>query len=124
MPEPAQRDLVARPLSFLWAWGLPTAILIGASMSEDEVPPIAHVAAISGAFLWMGIACLINARRCRRLHCFISGPVFLLGALAVVLIGTGVIAAGPATAEHIVWVTLGLVMLSFVPEAVRGRYLP
>ncbi len=123
MAEQAHRDLAARPLSFLWAWGLPTAILVGTSMAQDGVPPIAHVSAISGAFLWMGVACLINAQRCRRLHCFISGPVFLVGALAVVLIGTGVIAAGPATAEHIVWITLGLVMLSFVPEVVRGRYL-
>jgi hypothetical protein len=33
----------------------------------------------------MGIACLINARRCGRLHCFVTGPLFLAGAVATVL---------------------------------------
>lgn len=33
----------------------------------------------------MGIACLINARRCGRLHCFVTGPLFLIGAVATAL---------------------------------------
>jgi len=33
--------------------------------------------------------CVLNARRCHRLHCYISGPVFLLGAVAPLVDGSG-----------------------------------
>ena len=39
-------------------------------------------------FVWMGTGCILNARRCHRPHCYISGPVFLLGAVAR-LVGGG-----------------------------------
>src|SRR5229473_1500376 len=35
------------------------------------------------AFLIMGVGCLVNASRCGRLHCYITGPVFLLAAIYV-----------------------------------------
>ena len=34
----------------------------------------------AGAFCVMGIGCLINARRCHRLHCYFTGPLFLAAA--------------------------------------------
>ena len=36
------------------------------------------------ALLWMGGACLVNAVRCGRLHCYVTGPFFLLGAIGLV----------------------------------------
>ena len=44
-------------------------------------------------FVWtpalavMGIACVANAARCGRLHCYITGPVFLMGAALAALRG-------------------------------------
>jgi len=32
----------------------------------------------------MGGACLVNAVRCGRLHCYVTGPFFLLGAIGLV----------------------------------------
>ena len=37
------------------------------------------------AFLIMGVGCLVNVSRCGRLHCYITGPVFLLAGAYVVL---------------------------------------
>lgn len=37
------------------------------------------------ALLVMGIACLVNAARCGRLHCYLTGPIFLIAAGYVVL---------------------------------------
>ena len=67
----------------------------------------------------MGTGCVLNAIRCRRLHCYISGPAFLLGALAAGLFGLGAV---PQTLNNIVSATLGIVLLSFVPEIVWRRY--
>jgi hypothetical protein len=36
------------------------------------------------AFLVAGISCLVNARRCGRFHCFMTGPLYLLAAVATV----------------------------------------
>jgi hypothetical protein len=50
------------------------------------------------AWLWIpslavaGSACLANASRCGRLHCFVTGPLFLLGGLAALLDAAGVVA--------------------------------
>jgi hypothetical protein len=37
------------------------------------------------AFLVMGAACLANAARCGRVHCYITGPLSLLAIVYVVL---------------------------------------
>lgn len=39
-----------------------------------------------------GSACLVNASRCGRLHCFLTGPLFLLGALGTLLDASGMLA--------------------------------
>lgn len=43
------------------------------------------------AFLVMGIACLVNAARCGRLHCFLTGPLYLLSAAYVGLAAVGLL---------------------------------
>jgi hypothetical protein len=67
-------------------------------------------------FVWMGTGCILNARRCHRLHCYISGPAFLLGAAALGLLAAGVFEFGPHAPNNIVGVTLVAALLSFVPE--------
>ena len=67
-------------------------------------------------FVWMGTGCILNARRCHRLHCYISGPTFLLGAVALGLLAAGLLGFGPHALDNIVVVTLVIALLSFVPE--------
>ncbi|HKV28421.1 MAG TPA: hypothetical protein VJN90_09150, partial [Candidatus Acidoferrales bacterium] len=61
----------------------------------------------------------VNAARCRRLHCYITGPVFLLGALMTALNAAGV--------THILWLYIGWgviigVAAGFVVEMLGGKY--
>jgi hypothetical protein len=75
---------------YVLAWGLPTALLIlGMFMPE----PI-RTGVWAGALIWMGVACIANAARCGRTHCYLTGPFFLAMAVVTVAHGTGVISLG------------------------------
>lgn len=39
----------------------------------------------------MGVACIVNALRCGRVHCYLTGPIFLLMALAALSYGLGIL---------------------------------
>lgn len=75
----ATRDRV-RSRAALLLWWLPaTVVLVG--VFTPAVRPWLWIPAL----LVMGGACLENAARCRRLHCRITGPLFLAGAAATAL---------------------------------------
>jgi len=62
------RDLVQSRAALL-IWCVPAAlIVVGAAW------PVARTALWIPSFLVMGVACLLNARRCGRLHCHLTGP--------------------------------------------------
>lgn len=71
------------------------------------------------ALLVMGIACLVNAKRCGRLHCYLTGPVFLVAAGYVELAAAGVAPIRPGV------FLLGLcaiAMLACLAEVPLGKY--
>jgi hypothetical protein len=71
----------------------------------------------------MGAACLTNAVRCGRIHCFFTGPFFLAVALAAILYGVGVLPLGSDGWNLLGMVLLvGAVVLMTVPEMVFGKY--
>ncbi len=51
-------------------WVLP--IVVGGATNFLSLPVSSKAFLWAGAFAWMGTGCLLNARRCSRLHCFIS----------------------------------------------------
>jgi hypothetical protein len=106
--------------SVLWIWCLPIAMLLLSARIGGRIQIIAWPALLA----WMGTACLINARRCRRLHCYLTGPYFLLLALAAGLYGLGVLRLG-ARGWSILSVALvvGGAFLVYVPERLFGRYV-
>ena len=75
--------------------------------------------------VWMGAACLANARRCGRTHCHLTGPFFLVMAAAVLAHGAGLLPLG-----RYGWAWLGATtaagaaLLWSASEALLGRYLP
>lgn len=72
------------------------------------------------ALLVGGTACLVNAARCGRLHCYFTGPLYLLAALATVLYGFHVLPF------HWCWILAAVVSgiaLAYLLEGVRGKYL-
>jgi hypothetical protein len=63
------------------------------------------------SFSWKGTGCILNARRCRRLHCYISGPAFYLGAAALALFTSGLALLEPHSLNNIVGITLTVGLL-------------
>lgn len=48
-------------------WGIPATLLI--------ITPVQYLVIVwPAALTFMGVACLLNARRCGRVHCYVTGP--------------------------------------------------
>ncbi|WP_152007180.1 hypothetical protein [Hoeflea sp. EC-HK425] len=89
--EPTEKfDFLSTIPGALIAWGLPIAAMILAIGVPHPVKTWIWV----GALVWMGSACLWNARRCKRRHCFWTGPFFLAMTLAVLAHGYGLVDLG------------------------------
>ena len=59
------------------------------------------------ALLWMGTACLLNARRCGRTHCRYTGPYYLAMIVPVLALGSEVVVVGLYG-----WLVLGVLILA------------
>jgi hypothetical protein len=116
----SRKDWFRQPLSFCLWWGLPIAI--GALVGFLHVPFRIGAGICAVLFLWMATGCLLNAIRCHRLHCYISGPLFLLGAAFAGLVASGAIVVRTQMFGNAVSAVLVLALLSFVPEMVWKRY--
>ena len=101
-------------------WGLPIALAASAGLLH--LPSRAGAGVCAVAFAWMATGCLLNARRCHRVRCYISGPVLLLGTIFAALVAADVVDFGPRTFGNAVSAILLLALLSFVPEMVWKRY--
>ena len=116
----AHHDWVDRPgMGFVW-WCLPAGIGVASNFFPISLRAAALVWMV--AFLWMGTGCILNARRCHRLHCYISGPAFFLGAAALALFAAGIAPSGPHSLNPILGLTLLVALLSFVPEMIWRKY--
>lgn len=116
-----RNDWVNQPgMGFVW-WCLPLAAGLAANYFASSPRATALVWMVS--FVWMGTGCILNARRCRRLHCYLSGPAFFLGAAALASFESGFAFAGPHSLNNIVGVTLTVALLSFVPEMIWRKRL-
>lgn len=116
-----RRDLSAHAGSFLAVWGGPVLAGLIASFAAPSIAWAAGAWAL--ALAWMGAACLVNARRCGRLHCFFSGPILLVGALLAALVALGLLDANAIGLGAIVTGALVLFGLTYALELAWGRYL-
>ena len=101
-----------------WAvalWFIPTAlVLIGVLM------PSARALLWIPSFAVMGVACLVNARGCGRLHCFVTGPLFLAASLATALDRFAFTAIG----WKVIFVGAGVgTLFAYSLEWLRGKYV-
>ena len=75
------------------------------------------------ALTTMGIACSANALRCGRVHCYLTGPFFLIMALLVALYGVGIAPLGARGWNIIAFaILIGAVVLCCAPEYFFGKY--
>lgn len=110
----ATRDLVRSRAAWL-LWFAPAALVV-VGLIVPDLRPALWIPALGV----MGTACLYNARRCGRLHCHITGPLFLGGAVATVLDVAGVITIDST------WIVIALAAgtaLAFGLEQLRGLYV-
>jgi hypothetical protein len=116
-----ERDLSAHAGSFIAIWIAPIA-LAGFVMLIASESPWMTGAAWTVAFAWMGGACLLNARRCGRLHCYFSGPILLIGAVISFGVSVGAVELARLGLLAVVGATLGIAALTYGLEHVWGRY--
>ena len=110
--------LNSRWTPLLW-WGPWLLIIIGTFTGE-----VAHTVLWTVGFAVAGAACLANARRCGRRHCFYTGPVYLLAALASLLYGLRVLPMGANGWGWIVGVALAVSLIACCGlEPLQGRYI-
>jgi hypothetical protein len=103
----------------LLLWGVPATILLISPLIGSRYLVLLWPLLLS----FMGIACVANASRCGRIHCYLTGPFFLVLAIAAVLHGIEVIPLG----EKGWWIlsvvlVIGGAVLTWVPEWLLGRY--
>ncbi|MEO1169827.1 MAG: hypothetical protein AAFW97_14055 [Pseudomonadota bacterium] len=124
MTEVAQKQLdrARKPIPFLINWGIPILVLVSVNFVQGFWPISIVLWMIIGSFTWMGIGCVINAARCGRLHCYFSGPIFLIGALAIFLVGFGLVDLGSIGVSLISNATIVLALSTFILEWVWGAY--
>ncbi len=116
---PERRDWVSGPASYVLAWGLPSAAMVAAIWAAPGLRAVVWAAAL----VWMGTACLVNARRCGRVHCRFTGPFFLVMAVVVALHGLGAIPLGPRGWAWIgIAIALGTAAIWILSERLMGRY--
>ena len=115
------RDILSTPLVAFLVWWLP-AIAIAITGSS-------HFGAGWRTVVWtvalgtMGTACLANAARCQRVHCYITGPFFLLMAVVSLLYGLGLVPLGGHGWSLIgLTILVGGVALCYLPELFLGKY--
>ncbi|TAN02451.1 MAG: hypothetical protein EPN36_16835 [Rhodanobacteraceae bacterium] len=116
--ECAQESKNARDLTrgtWPWLlWYLPTALLFASAAWPRDMAGLWVV-----AFTVMGAGCLANTARCGRLHCYITGPLFLVAAVWSLLSAMGVV---PLHSGVVLLAVFGIVVLAHGAEVPFGRY--
>ena len=105
-------------------WIVPTIILVATVYVDKHIVESYLVVIWPVLLTFMGVACLVNARRCGRLHCFITGPFFLILAALSLLYGLGIIPLGMYGWQWLVYIlVIGSCVLTCVPEWLFGKYV-
>lgn len=119
MPEQPAKDWAGDVRGYALAWGAPSLAIIASSFVDAP----ARATIWTAALVWMGTACLMNARRCGRTHCRFTGPFYLALTVPLVLHGFGLIQLGPYA-----WWILGAAILLggkviwWATEATWGKF--
>ena len=116
----SNNDLAERPLPFWLLWGAPIAVML--SLNFIRLPAEWAIGILSVGFALMGIGCAINARRCHRRHCYYSSPILLAAAFMTLLVGFGFVDLGTYGLMYVTWGAFALVVLTFLPEKLLGKY--
>ena len=99
----SSRDWLRSPRTNLLAWWFPHAAIVAGLFVAVPVRTVIW----SVALAWMGVACILNARRCGRTHCRYTGPYYLVMIAPVLALGVGLVSAGIYG-----WIVLGIFIVA------------
>lgn len=115
------RDILASRLRVFLLYWLPAMAIVLAG-----VPAISsgwRTLVWTVALVTMGVACIVNALRCGRVHCYFTGPFFLLMALLALSYSLGILHLGGNGWNLLGLMTLiGGIALWCLPEMLLGKY--
>jgi hypothetical protein len=94
---------------------VPIALLVA-----GVVWPAVRTALWTPAFVLAGASCVVNARRCGRLHCFATGPLYLLLGVATLLIELDML---PIHSGWLLLVAAVGTVVAYAPGWIGGRYV-
>src|SRR5262247_285622 len=96
------RDWVRSRRTNLLAWWIPQGGIIAGLF----VPVPARTVIWIVALIWMGTACILNAKRCGRTHCRYTGPYYLAAIAPVLMLGTDMLHV-----DFLAWLVLAVLIL-------------
>ena len=82
-------DSVGNARTNILAWWIPKVAIAVALFAPVPLRGAVWIAAL----IWMGTACILNARRCGRTHCRYTGPYYLTMIVPVSLLASGIVSA-------------------------------
>jgi hypothetical protein len=114
-------DMLSNPLLAFALFCLPAIAIVTAE--HYHIGGGWRTAVWTAALTIMGTACLANAVRCGRIHCYVTGPFLLAMAIVSLLYGLGVLPLGRNGWNAIgLTVLVGAITLSCLPEMFLGKY--
>jgi len=117
----AAKDRATGARGFILSWGIPLAMVL--SVNFLGLSTFASQSLVVAGLVWMGLACLLNARRCGRVHCLFTGPWFLLGAAVLTVDLIGILPLSDDQSTLVANITFaGALVLWFLSERIWGKY--
>ena len=119
--DASTRDWLRSPRTSLLGWWVPQAAIVAGLFAPVPV----RASAWTIALVWMGVACILNARRCGRTHCRYTGPYYIAMIAPLFLL-----AAGIDSSTFSGWLILGVVILAgskiiwWATEHAWGKFSP
>ncbi len=114
-------DMLSNPLLAFALFCLPAIAIV--ATGHYRIGGGWRTAVWTAALSIMGTACLANAVRCGRVHCYITGPFLLVMAVVTLLYGLGVLPLGGNGWNAIgLTILIGAIALSCLPEMLFGKY--
>ena len=98
----SSQDWLRSPHTNLLAWWIPQGTILAGLFA----PVLVRTAIWTVALIWMGTACILNAKRCGRTHCRFTGPYYLTMLIPVLALGLGGISLGLYA-----WIVLGVAII-------------
>ena len=103
MSDCTKADWAGSRLALALVWGLPAAVMLLALLLQPGLRAAVWIAML----IWMGLACVANARRCGRTHCHYTGPFFLGIAAVIAAYAAGIVSLGGEP-----WLLLGTLIVA------------